>query len=86
LDLDVLVTVALGQTEIPVKRLLQLGPGSVLTLGKSVDAPVDLYLKDAKFAEGDVVIVDGCFAVRIKRIIGTEVEPETAQAKDSSDS
>jgi flagellar motor switch protein FliN/FliY len=86
LDMGVSVTVGLGQTEIPVRRLLQLGPGSVLTLSKSVDSPVDLYLKDAKFAEGDVVVVDGCFGVRIKRIIGVEVEAEVAETRANSDS
>ena len=70
LDMNVSVTVAVGQTEIPVRRLLQLGPGSVLTLDKSVDAPVDLYLRDTKFATGDVVVVEDRFAVRIKQILG----------------
>jgi len=79
-----LVTVGLGRAEIPVRRLLQLGPGSVLTLSKSVDSPVDLYLKDAKFAEGDVVVVDGCFGVRIKRVIGVEVEAEAAETNSNS--
>ena len=79
LDMNVLVTVTIGQTEIPVRRLLQLGPGSVLKLDKPIDAPADLYLKDAKFASADVVVVDGKFAVRIKQIIGAGVasgEPE----------
>jgi flagellar motor switch protein FliN/FliY len=70
LDMDVPVTVAIGQTEIPVRRLLQLGPGSVLKLGKPIDEPVDLYLRDTKFAAGSVVVVDGRFAVKIKEIIG----------------
>ncbi len=70
LDMNVPVTVAIGQAEIPVRRLLQLQPGSVLKLDKPVDAPVDLFLKDSRFAEGDVVVVDNRFAVRIKQIIG----------------
>ncbi|MHC4572527.1 MAG: FliM/FliN family flagellar motor switch protein [Planctomycetota bacterium] len=70
LDMNVLVTAAIGQTEIPVRRLLQLGPGSVLKLDKSIDAPADLYLRDAKFAAGNVVVVDGRFGVRIKEILG----------------
>lgn len=70
LDMSVPVTVAIGRTEIPVRRLLQLGPGSVLKLDKSVDAPADLYLKDAKFATGTIVVVDDGFAVRIKHILG----------------
>ena len=70
LDMSVPVTVTVGQTEIPVRRLLQLGPGSILKFNKQVDEPVDLFLKDTKFADGDVVVVDGRFAVRIRQIVG----------------
>lgn len=70
LDMSVPVLVAIGQTEIPVRRLLQLGPGSVLQLDKPIDAPADLYLRDTKFATGAVVVVNDRFAVRIKRILG----------------
>ncbi len=70
LDMDVPVTVTLGATQVPVRRLLQLGPGAVLKLDKSIEAPVDLYLKDSKFAEAEVVVVDNRFAVRIKTITG----------------
>lgn len=78
LDMNVPVTVAIGQTEIPVRRLLQLGPGSVLKLGKPIDEPADLYLKEAKFAAGDIVVVDGRFAVRIKRVIGGTTQSENS--------
>lgn len=70
LDMNIPVTAAVGQAEIPVRRLLQLGPGSVLKLDKPIDEPVDLYLKDTKFATGNVVVVDGQFAVRIEQILG----------------
>jgi len=76
LDMDALVTIALGQAKIPVRRLLQLGPGAVLTLDKTVESPVDLYLQGNKFAEGDVVIVDDCFAVKIRTIIGLQENAE----------
>lgn len=72
LDVDIAVTVAIGQTEIPVRRLLQLGPGSVLELDKSIDEPADLYLRDTRFATGSVVVVDGRFAVKIKQILGLD--------------
>jgi len=42
----------------------------VLKLEKPIEAPVDLYLKDSKFAEAEVVVVDNRFAVRIKTITG----------------
>jgi flagellar motor switch protein FliN/FliY len=71
LDMNVPVTVAVGQTELPVRRLLQFGPGSVLKLDKSIDEPADLYLKDTKFATGNVVVVDGQFAIKIQQVLGT---------------
>jgi len=73
LDMDVPVKAVLGSAQIPVRRLLQLGPGAVLKLEKSIEAPADLYLKDSKFAEADVVVVDDQFAVRIKEIVGAAV-------------
>jgi flagellar motor switch protein FliN/FliY len=70
LDMNVPISVIVGRTEVPVQRLLQLGPGSVLKLGKPIDQPVDVYLRDAKFATGTVVVVEGRFAVKIKQILG----------------
>ncbi len=72
LDMEVPVVVTIGQAEIPIQQLLQLGPGSVLKLDKPIDAPADLYLKDTKFANGSIVVVGGKFAVRIKEILGTD--------------
>ena len=77
LDMEVSVTVVIGQASIPIQQLLQLNPGSVLKLDKAIDKPVELYLKDAKFATGDIVVVDDKFAVRIKEIVkGSGVEKE----------
>ena len=70
LDVNIAVTVAIGQTEIPVRRLLRLGPGSVLELDKSIGEPADLYLRDTRFATGSIVVVDGRFAVKIQQILG----------------
>lgn len=70
LDMNIPVTVTVGQAEIPLRRLLQLGPGSVLKLDKPIEEPADLYLKDSKFATGKVVVVDGQFAVRIQQVLG----------------
>ena len=80
LDMSVPVTVAVGQTEISIQRLLQLGPGSVLKLDKPIDAPADLYLKDTKFATGDVVVVDGRFGVRIKQILSADAAANPPEA------
>ncbi|MHC4627512.1 MAG: FliM/FliN family flagellar motor switch protein [Planctomycetota bacterium] len=70
LDMNVPITVTVGRTEMPVQRLLQLGPGSVVALDKPIDEPAELYLKDTKFATGTIVVVDGRFAIRIDQILG----------------
>ncbi len=79
LDMDVPVTIAIGQVEMPIRKLLSLGAGSVVKLDKSVDEPADLYLKGSKFASGEVVVVDGRFGVRINQIIGFNDSAEPAQ-------
>ena len=79
LDMSVPITVNIGQTEIPVRRLLQLGPGSVLKLSKPINEPLELYLDENKFASGTVVVVDGRFAVKITQILGIDDSNETKE-------
>jgi len=76
LDMNIPVTVVIGNKEMTVRRLLQLGPGSVLPLDKSIEEPADLYLKDTMFATGTIVVVDGRFAVKIKEILGLGNHPQ----------
>ena len=70
LDITMSINVSLGNTQVPIRRLLQLGPGSVLQLDKLVDEPAELYVQGNKFATGNIVIVDGHFAIRIKEVHG----------------
>ena len=78
--MNVPITVTIGRTELSVQRLLKLGPGSVVNLDKSINEPADLYLKDTRFATGNIVVVDGRFAVRIDKIIGIgDSESEAVQ-------
>ena len=77
LDINMPITANIGQAEVPFRRLLQLGPGSVLQLDKTIGEPAELYVQDIKFATGDIVVVEGCFAVRIREILGME-QPEQA--------
>jgi flagellar motor switch protein FliN/FliY len=72
LDINMPITVTLGKTEIPFKRLLQLGPGSVLELNKAVGEPAELFVQDIKFATGDIVVVNDAFAIRIREILGAD--------------
>jgi flagellar motor switch protein FliN/FliY len=75
LDTSMPVTVSLGQLEITIRDLLQLGQGAVLKLDKCVGEPVELFLRGIRFATGSLVVVGDQLGVRIKEIIATQGGP-----------
>ena len=74
LDSTVSVSAGLGQTELQVRDLLRLGPGSVIKLDRSVGEPIDLYLRGIHFATGQLVVVGDNLAVKIKEILSPQEE------------
>ena len=71
-DLELLVTVELGRISMALKDMLALGPGSIVELNKFAGEPVEVYVNNKKFAEGEVVVVDQNFAVRITSLIAKQ--------------
>jgi flagellar motor switch protein FliN/FliY len=49
-----------------------MGPGSVVELDKSAGEPIDLYVRDVRFARGEVVVVDNNFGLRITEVISAK--------------
>lgn len=69
LDLEVPVAIELGRTRMSVHDVLSLGRGSVIQLERLAGEPVDVFVGDRRFAEGEVVVVGEHFGVRITRIV-----------------
>jgi flagellar motor switch protein FliN/FliY len=67
-DVNVTVWAELGRVQIPLGELLKLGEGSVMRLERPISAPVDLMAQGVRVARGEVVVVDDCFAIRIKEL------------------
>ena len=67
-DVDVTVWAELGRVTMSLGELMKLGPNSVVRLGRSIAAPVDLMAQGVRFATGEVVVVDDSFAIRIKEV------------------
>ena len=85
LDINVPIVVTLGTTTVPLKRLLQLGPGSVLQLDKQIGQPADLFIQGIKFATADIVVVGDSFAIRIKEITSPDSPTaETGQTEENN--
>ena len=69
LDVEVPITVRFGQTQMSLDEVLKLGQGSQIQLDKMVDDPVELFVNKKLLATGEVVVVDGHYAIRITEII-----------------
>jgi len=69
MDLTLPVAIELGRTTMSVQEILQLGRGSVVQLDRLAGEPIDIYVGDRRFAEGEVVVLGENFGVRVTRII-----------------
>ena len=68
LDVKLQLTVELGQTELPIKKVLELTKGSIVTLNKAAGEPVELYANGKLIAYGEVVVIEDNFGLRITHI------------------
>lgn len=69
LDVDLDVTVRLGETTKTIREILSWGPGSVIELEKLAGEPVDVLVNNTPIATGEVVVVDESFGVRITDVL-----------------
>jgi flagellar motor switch protein FliN len=67
-DVNVVLNAALGRADLSVQEVLALRAGSVVRLDARLNDLVELRLNDALVARGEIVAVDGSFAVRIVEI------------------
>lgn len=72
LDVGLRVSVELGRTDLTIKDVLALGPGSVVELDKLAGEPVDILVNDRLIAKGEVVVVDENFGVRVTDIVSPQ--------------
>lgn len=70
LDVDLPLTVRFGRTVMPLHAIAELGPGSVIDMGRAPDEPVDLLVGERLIARGEVVVVGGNYGVRITQLAG----------------
>jgi len=69
LDIPVSLTVELGRTRIPIKHILQLAQGSVIELDALAGEPMDVLVNGCLIAQGEVVVVNEKFGIRLTDIV-----------------
>jgi len=72
LDVELDINIELGKSELSIKRILELAPGSIVELDKMAGEPVDLIVNNKVVAKGEVVVVDENFGIRIVSLVSAE--------------
>lgn len=68
LDVPVRLTVEVGRTRMTLAELIQLVPGSLVTLDREAHEPADILVNGKVVARGEVVTIDKTYGVRITSV------------------
>lgn len=68
-DLELPVSVELAHKNVLISDILQLGEGSILEFDKMAGEPVDILVNNKKIAEGEVVVIDDRFGIRVTNLL-----------------
>lgn len=69
LDIPVRLSMEVGNTQISIRDLLQLGQGSVIELDRLAGEPLDVLVNGTLIAHGEVVVVNDKFGIRMTDVI-----------------
>jgi len=76
-NIEVVMTVEVGRTEITIRDLLRLNEGSVVELDRLAGDPLDILVNNTKIARGEIVMVGERFGVRFGEIVDPEKRVES---------
>jgi flagellar motor switch protein FliN len=69
MDLSLSVAIELGRTNLMIRDILDLQRGSVVEFEKLASEPVDILINGKKMAEGEVVVIEKHFGIRITNLV-----------------
>ena len=72
LDIPVRLSMEVGNTNISIRRLLQLNRGSVVELDRQAGEPLDVLVNGTLVAHGEVVVINDKFGIRLTDVISPE--------------
>ena len=68
LEVPVTLSMEVGRTRMSIGDLLQLGPGSIVELDRLAGAPMDVLVNGTLIAQGEVVVVNDKFGIRLTEV------------------
>ncbi len=63
------VSIELGKTDLEIRNILDLKRGSIIEFDRMASEPVDIVVNGKKMAEGEVVVIDKHFAIRVTTLV-----------------
>lgn len=72
LDIPVDVHVEIGSTRASIHDILQLCPGAIIELDRLAGQAADIIVNGKLIGQGDVVVVNETFGIRITKLVGVE--------------
>ena len=71
-SVPVTLSVEVGRTRLKIRDLLRLKQGSVIELERNAGEPLDLLVNNTVVAQGEVVLVNDRYGVRLTRMLPSE--------------
>jgi flagellar motor switch protein FliN/FliY len=68
-DVPLKISVLLGASQVTIKDLLQLQPGSVIEVDKLAGEPLEVLINDKEVARGEVLVINENYGIRLTDII-----------------
>lgn len=72
MDVPLEFSVVLGKSKKTIKEILSFGNGSVVELNKQADEALEIYVNGKLIAQGEVVVINENFGIRITNILSKE--------------
>ena len=68
LDVELEMSVILGETDVPLKKVLDITKGSIIELDNKTSEPIKLLANGKEVARGEVVIIEDNFGLRLSEV------------------
>jgi|GEM_PF-1231018 len=73
-DVPLEISVVLGKTKRSIQEILEINPGKIIELDKYADDPLEIYCNGKLIAEGEAVVIDGNFGVKVTKFFQSSIQ------------
>ncbi len=72
LEIPITLSMEIGRTKMRISELLKLSSGSIVELQRMVDEPLDVLVNGKLIAQGEAVVIDGKFGIRLTDVMSKQ--------------